>query len=62
MKNVSVSEAQTLKKPIFCNVRLEKMPIYIYIYIYKLAMSVCLCLTNYMSDGLNSDMGHTYEV
>ena len=24
MKNVSVSEAQTLKKPIFCNVRLEK--------------------------------------
>ena len=32
MKNVSVSEAQTLKKPIFCNVRLEKNA-HIYIYI-----------------------------
>ena len=37
------------------------MLICIYISNYKLALSVCLCLTNYMSDGLNSDMGHTYE-
>ena len=40
MKNVSVSEAQTLKKPIFCNVRLEKNA-HIYIYIYLCTHTVC---------------------